>query len=677
MNKFLQKLTIRQKIRFGFGAIWVVLAIITIQAAVNLYMVRVNIKDVVKEKQPITLVSNQLIHSLDNTITSLSSYILTGNQAELDSYEQSFALSKRINLDLENLISKQSADKKKISSAHLAEVEQELAKLPLVVEQIKAMQADTDIKYPAFRFVDRNMSGPAAKVQQHISSMIASEMTTLSPLRAEIIRDLLALQSSWLNVLSSVRGYVAFRSEDMSNNTAMYLDVVGDLLDKITTQRRVELTFEEEEALPEIIEEFTTYRNYFQELRIIHSGEKWRMDIWVMDNELKPIFTKLAEELNALADFATQDMLKVSESVVSSSLRNIFLLLLFSVAGQLVGMFISRRVTEAVVEPVSNVVVAMQDMAQGDGDLTRRLPVKGQDELAQVAEYFNEFVARIQQMLLQIRGTIKELEGSSQSLLGVTASTRQGAGKQLQAAANLNMSIQKVLERSHSVEAHSNNTSTATEEAATRVREGRQVVSNANKQIQSLSNAMSEISDATNQLNMDSASIGQVASVIRDIAEQTNLLALNAAIEAARAGEHGRGFAVVADEVRGLAQRTQESTLEIERIIAKIREATEKTVSVVSEGHKSSESSREAIQKAHDEISPVVSLMDDISVMSDEVLNEAREQANLAGMVNNHIIEIHQVSEQTAQDAINTENSGNQMQELADRLENLVKQFKV
>ncbi len=677
MSGFLKNLTIKQKMRFGFGVIWLVLAIITIQAAINLFVVRLNVTEVVDHKQPTAFVSNELIITLEKSMNALSVFMLTDDADALASYQRYYEQANTILNDLEARLVASGGEAVALNRQRLEQVKHNMQALPQKVEWIQRLQKNQSEKFPAFQYVSDNLAGVSSQIQQAISSMVQSELNDLQPSRRIILQDLLNLQANWSNVLNSVRGYLAFRSADMSQNAEMYLEATELLLEKLQALPVSRLTLEQEESLPQIADDFATYRQNYMTLKTIHEGEKWRMDIWMMEHEIKPLFEVLEADLTAVMESSVDEMVLLSEKVADSSLNNIILLLSLSVMGQLVGMLISSRVTRSVVEPVHQAVAAMQDMAQGEGDLTRRLPVNGKDELAMLSQYFNVFVERIQAMLQQLSGTVHELEKASVQMLGVTLSTKRGSEHQLSAAAQLTESVSDMTVKAKSVEALSRKASNITEQAVGRVKQGSQVVSRATHTIQSLSVGMAQMTDAVNQLNEDSKSIGQVVSVIREIAEQTNLLALNAAIEAARAGEHGRGFAVVADEVRGLAQRTQESTLEIERIIEKICDATSRTVGVVSSAQQNSQDSCGAIELAQQELAPVVKLMDNISQMSEQIFGAAHSQATLAAAVNEHIGQIHLVSEQTALEAVNTEKAGNQMQALADRLDRLVHQFKV
>uniref|UniRef100_Q31I57 Methyl-accepting chemotaxis sensory transducer n=1 Tax=Hydrogenovibrio crunogenus (strain DSM 25203 / XCL-2) TaxID=317025 RepID=Q31I57_HYDCU len=674
MEKFLQKLTIKQKMRFGFGVIWTVLAIITIQAAVNLFIVRENVKEVVEVKQPIALQANEMANVLEKSMNALSMYMLTNDPENLKSYAKGIENSEEI---LAKLNAKISANQSKEDAEVLDRILNDLSQLPTFIEQVKVLQSDRSKKFPAFEFVNREMMPSAVLIQQQIGLMIDSELVDLNSHRKPILDALLNLQKDWLNVLSGLRGYVAFRNESMAADTENYLNAVERGLEYLATQSQFELTLEEEDGVEKTRAAYERYRENFMALKRIHQGPKWRMDTWLMENKIKPLFNSLETDLEHISESSVTQMQETSQDVVDSTLRNLILLLSLSVFGQLIGMIISRKVTNSVVKPVIRSANAMKDIAYGEGDLTRRLHADGKDELADLARYFNEFISKIQSTLKEVTETVSELEVSSRGLLEVTHETKEGVEQQLEASQRLSRSMITMSEKAKSVEDHSHNTSRATDQAAERVKEGGEVVQGAAQNIRNISDGMEKITQAVMQLNDDSQTISTVINVIREIAEQTNLLALNAAIEAARAGEHGRGFAVVADEVRGLAQRTQESTVQIERVIEKIRKATHETVKVVEVGRETTQAGYDSVMKVERVLSPVVILMDDINKMSSEMLTSAQSQTSLAVEVNEHINQIHGVTQKTVEGAGNTESSSNRLQQLADKLDRLVHQFKI
>ena len=676
MKNWLRKLTIKQKMRFGFGVIWAVLAIITIQAAVNLAVVRSNVSEVVEKKQPIAIDAIKSAFLLEKSMNALSMYVLTNDDNVLKLYETGVA-SVIQNMDESQKELKSFGSDQQLLLNKYQQLEKHMLELDALVSEVKSFQDSRSEKYPAFKYVNNNMLSLANQTQQVISSMLNSELAELSPEREAIMTDLLDLQKTWLNVTSSLRGYIGFRSDTMAEATDNYLNHFEDVLNKIESQNAVELTIEEEDGINTLKSLYESYREHYMVVKGIHGGDKWRMDVWFMNNKIQPLFNQLDQELIEISDLAVSDVEATSEDVLSLSLNNIILLLLLSAIGQIAGMVVSNRVTRSVVTPIQEISDAMKDISEGEGDLTRRLPVNSTDEIGKLAEHFNLFVERIHTMLSEVATTINQLEVSSTELLQVTQRAKNGSQQQLAATSGLSASMINMTEKSKSVEDHSHNTSRATQEAADRVKQGGDMVISTANQIQQLSLGMEEMTRSVNLLREDSESIGTVVNVIREIAEQTNLLSLNAAIEAARAGEHGRGFAVVADEVRGLAQRTQESTVEIERIIDKIRAATLSTVKVVESGQGATKSSCEAISNTKSALQPVIILMEDINQMSQQMSNAAHAQSELAQQINQNISQIHDVTETAAEGANSTEQAGNHLQHLADKLEKLVHQFKI
>ncbi|MDG6774025.1 methyl-accepting chemotaxis protein [Thiomicrorhabdus sp. ZW0627] len=676
MRSFLQNLTIKQKMRFGFGVIWTVLAIITLQAVINLYLVRQNVSVVVNEKQPVAIGASELALSLEKSMNALSLYMSTHDKSLLESYEQGFAhVSEEVAKTKREIQESETPDEALLES--YTQIQKNLEQLPELAGMLKVLQEDRSKNFPAFQYLNKNMLSLANSMQNEINIMISSELSSLEQSRQGVLTDLLNLQKSWLSVISNVRGYVAFRTDSMAELTENYLDTTEQTINRLRNQDQVELTLEEETGLEKVWDVYQAYREHFMQLKSIHQGEKWRIDTWLMKTQIEPLFNTLDMELGDIAEAATQEMVEVSDSVVESSFYNIVFVLSVSIIGQILGMMVSSRVTRAVVTPIQQATGAMKAIAEEDGDLTQRLPVIGKDELADLSNYFNQFIEKIQSMLKEVSNTIEELEVSSKGLLEITHETKSGTQQQLESSRQLTSVMVDMTNKAKSVEDHSHNTSRATQQAASRVKEGGELVKSTASEIQNLSDGMKAMTEAVSLLREDSEQIGTVVNVIREIAEQTNLLSLNAAIEAARAGEHGRGFAVVADEVRGLAQRTQESTLQIERIIDKIRQATLSTVEMVQRSQDATAASCDAVYTSERALNPVTILMDDINKMSEQMFDAAHSQSELAQEINRNISQIYEVTEKAALGAQNTESAGHNMQALADKLESLVHQFKI
>ncbi|CAN8142217.1 methyl-accepting chemotaxis protein [uncultured Thiomicrorhabdus sp.] len=678
MKQWLKNRSLRQKMRFGFGVIWFALAVITIQAAVNLWIVRTNVVDLVSETQPVENATQEIALQLEHSIALLNSYVLTGSLNDLKAYLQQ---TEQNSLKLQQLKALLSHNPRAdMYQPFVENIEQQLQKLPPLILQIQKMQSSMSAKYPAFAYAETHLSPLSRQIQQSILLMRNSEMEVIDASRAQTLSSVIEMEAAWLNVVSNFRGYLAFRSDAMSSQVDGYLKQFSDVLERLQAygqQNAGSLTLEEEISLEQIEQAYADYLQNYLSVKMIHQGEQWRQDLVIMDQQIAPIYAQLQNSFQSMKDLAQNYSLQSGESIANASFWNLVLLLFLSVTGQLFGMIISRQVTEAVVEPVAQISGAMEAIAKGSGDLTQRLPIQSKDEIGDLALHFNQFITRVQKLLLQISKTLHELESSSEHLQQITESMNSGVQQQMKATSGLSQSMLEMTGQAQSVEDHSSNTTRATQQVAERVQEGGATVMQTAQEMQALSENMQEMINSVMALREDGKSIATVVNVIEEIAEQTNLLALNAAIEAARAGEHGRGFAVVADQVRSLAKRTQDSTSEIERIIDKIIQATETTVKVVNKGQKSAQSSMRSVNQSRDTLQPVTILMQDISQMSDHMLKAAHAQTELAREINSNISDIHQVSEGSLSGAKLTRQAGENLLHLAKHLEQMVGQFKI
>ncbi|XPF95325.1 methyl-accepting chemotaxis protein [Colwellia sp. RE-S-Sl-9] len=326
---------------------------------------------------------------------------------------------------------------------------------------------------------------------------------------------------------------------------------------------------------------------------------------------------------------------------------------------------------------IAEVVTSLKDIAEGEGDLTVRLTAKTEDEVGQLVHCFNLFMDKLQTTIKQVVEIALPLSEMAISVSTTAAETNQitleqqkGAVQTKDAVENMNMSVKTV--------AHSASlASTASTEASSLSKEGAIVVEQTVQTIHSLAKTVENSSTVIDKLDDDSKQVGAVLDVIKGIADQTNLLALNAAIEAARAGEQGRGFAVVADEVRTLASRTQDSTTEIQKTIEQLQIAARSAVEAMSNGRSLAEKGVSEVSLAGESLAAITSSVEQINAMTSDIAQATNDQSTVASEIVSHVDNIsvttkvtHQASEELAEVSSN-------LADLANNLQVLTKGFKV
>lgn len=319
----------------------------------------------------------------------------------------------------------------------------------------------------------------------------------------------------------------------------------------------------------------------------------------------------------------------------------------------------------------------MYELAEGNGDLTRRLPSPNDDEVSQLCNAVNLFIIKLQDIISNIVQDVVELTKEATLLqhagseLSVSSDTQRMETTQVATAMNeMTATVQEVARNASSA---ADSATEADQDTST----GKDIVSSTMKSIDDLATDIEKASSAIDTVEQDSENIGGVLDVIRGIAEQTNLLALNAAIEAARAGEQGRGFAVVADEVRTLASRTQTSTEEIQVMIERLQTGSRNAVSLMS---KSKEKAQQTVTQAAEANSALISISNAVSKINDmntQIAAAATEQSVVAEDINKNVDTINNISESSANSAQQTAQTSNNLSQLATHLQDLVSRFKV
>ncbi|MEE5105867.1 methyl-accepting chemotaxis protein [Pseudomonas alliivorans] len=346
-------------------------------------------------------------------------------------------------------------------------------------------------------------------------------------------------------------------------------------------------------------------------------------------------------------------------------------ILLVLILGIMAAVIITRQITR----PLQETLAIVDRIASGD--LTHTAVITRRDELGVLQQGIQRMGATLRDLISGIRDGVTQIASAAEELSAVTEQTSAGVNSQKVETDQVATAMHEMSATVHEVARNAEQASVAAADADKEARAGDKVVGEAIGQIERLAAEVVRSSDAMTVLEQESDKIGKVMDVIKAVAEQTNLLALNAAIEAARAGEAGRGFAVVADEVRGLAQRTQQSTEEIESLVAGLQNGTRQVSEIMLGSRTLTDSSVELTRKAGVSLESITRTVSNIQAMNQQIAAAAEQQSSVADEISRSIVNVRDVSEQTAEASEETAASSVELARLGGQLQMLVSHFRV
>ncbi|OSR67501.1 Methyl-accepting chemotaxis protein McpS [Pseudomonas syringae pv. actinidiae] len=514
--------------------------------------------------------------------------------------------------------------------------------------------------YQAGAKVRCEMATHAGAASQTIESLNTAvmQMDPSEPARFDQALLVNTARQDLLLVGNEVRGYTAKPDEKTEKAVFQLLDTAISHLDKLKSA----FDAGNRERITQLETALRNYRASIDAFKVTtQTAGAVRKDLTTQGAAI----VKLGEEL-----YGIQMQLAKADTAKARNLQMgcVVLVMLF---GILAAVIITRQITR----PLRDTLAIVERIASGD--LTHSAAITRRDELGVLQQGIQRMGATLRDLISGIRDGVTQIASAAEQLSAVTEQTSAGVNSQKVETDQVATAMHEMSATVHEVARNAEQASVAASDADKQAREGDKVVGEAIQQIERLAAEVVRSSDAMNVLEQDSDKIGKVMDVIKAVAEQTNLLALNAAIEAARAGEAGRGFAVVADEVRGLAQRTQQSTEEIEGLVAALQNGTRQVSGIMLGSRTLTDSSVELTRKAGTSLESITRTVSNIQAMNQQIAAAAEQQSSVADEISRSIVNVRDVSEQTAEASEETAASSVELARLGGQLQMMVSHFRV
>lgn len=390
-----------------------------------------------------------------------------------------------------------------------------------------------------------------------------------------------------------------------------------------------------------------------------------------------PVITEKIDAMKEVEDILTKEILATAGGLARDAKLALVLSITFTVLALVVTCSLGFIVMLGITRPLSRMLHMLKDIAEGEGDLTRRLAVDRKDELGEVSIWFNRFVDNVHDIVSQLSRNTHQVSASCEQLNATAVQIATAAEEVACQSGTVATASEEMSATSNDISSNCALAAESSNRASTTAKGGADVVQQTLLGMQNIAERVRESAQTVQSLGARSDQIGAIVGTIEDIADQTNLLALNAAIEAARAGEQGRGFAVVADEVRALAERTTRATKEIGQMIKAIQNETSGAVGSMELGVKEVEKGIESSRKSGEALQDILNVISDVTMQIHQIATAAEEQTAVTGEISSNIHLINDVVSETATGAHETANAAAHLSTLANDLQQIVGRFKL
>jgi methyl-accepting chemotaxis protein len=637
------------KIGLGFSIVLILLSIVLYMSVFSLQQTEEGTEQY-RELVSDTNLANQLQVDMFKISISVKNFLITQSDADIKQYEDSIA-------NMSNVLNEAKAQiDNPERAAIIAEIDASIKKYKKGFVDFAALMHQRD------EINEKELVPLAENMGKLVASIIQRVGDTDAAYYASYVQE-----KMYIGRLFVVKFLESNSDQDFNAAINNMKNILGEGVEEL------EDNLEDEDALILLNEFKASHQQYIKNMNTIHEliTEKNKI-IEVILNKVETEIAKNIEDVNSAIE---QEQDALGFALKASTEQSISLILMLSTAAMVIGIIAAYLLTTSITKPIHLAVALSNQLSEGN--LTIEVGETSKDETGLLLNSIHKTARNLRSMIATISGASADLASASEKLAQVTDKTARGIVQQETETELVATAMNEMAATVHDVADNALNAAKAAVEANKEASSGSKVVEQTILGINTLNVSVNESSTKLSDVEKEVLNISSILDVIRAIAEQTNLLALNAAIEAARAGEYGRGFSVVADEVRSLASRTQESTQEIQHIIEKLQTGTQSTVVVMNKGREQAE---QCVAQANDTSAALQSITRVISVINDmntQISHAAEQQSTVAEEINKNVLNVKKIAQENATASQQTRSASTEIAKLAEQLKGLTVKFKV
>jgi len=669
----MRTLKIGNRLMIGFSILIIIIAIASVNAVWQIKGLQKQSQKVVELRVPTAAASASILNGVNHALAALRGWMILGKDKFKN--ERALAWETEINNSLATLEEKSVNWTNPENITRLAELKSLLADFASEQQKIEDIAQTVD-NTPALKMLFDQAIPQATIMSKQITLMIDLEaQLDATPERKALLGMMADVRGTLGLALANIRGYLLSGEEQYKKNfDTLWAKNERRFAD--LKRNKSLLSFTQAKAFSLFENARIKFSPIPPKMLEIRGKEDWNLANYWLGTKAAPIGFQIKVILKAMADNQAQllgnDAVLMKQKIETST--TISWLLLF--VGLLVGGFTSIIVSRSIVNPIIELDKTIANVDKSN-NLTLRVADEGSDEISEIAHAFNRLLKGFQATLGNVINANNQIADSLGNTSIIAEQTSSAIKQQKEETAHLATAMNEMSLTVNDIAKNTTKTSMDSNEASRQVSNGTESMQGTISTIQSLAGVIEKTGSTITDLEQRTIDISGVLDVISGIAEQTNLLALNAAIEAARAGEQGRGFAVVADEVRALASRTQDATGEITKMIDQLQQGSKHAVSSMTESQNHVASAVAQASSAGEALNMVSDAIDGISSMSAQIATAAEEQGAVSVEISRNVDSINVASENTSDAAAQSSESNRNLAQFANGLNDLVKDFKV